>query len=277
MKALYIVLVCLLLTGCRLSPEQLTETVIVAKTQTPKTASTSAPSATLQPNLTETQKANRAATQTMQVLNARVKLTEFAQPTATALAKAGIILDEIQTAVTQANADVQDIAFEEAKLVFGPRDDSLTHALYDFVIYDDTSLYLKNFIVSAKFINPYSTSTTGNWDYGILFRDQHGNRQYRLVILSNQSWTLYNSETDTYIYSSNTKNLKAQAGEENIIWLIVIDTRAFLFINGAYTKVLDVSANLSIGGVSPATVLYHGNLTEEQITEYKDFTVWSLP
>lgn len=277
MKVLYLVLTCFLLIGCGPSPEHITETAIAAQTETQKAAPTGTQSATAQLNLTETQKANRAATQTMQVFNARLKLTEFAQPTAMALAKAGIILGEIQSAVNQTNSDVKGIAFEEAKLVFGPRDDSLTHALHDFVIYDDTNLYLKNFIVSVRFINPYSTSTTGKWDYGIFFRDQHGNHQYRLVILSNQSWTLYNAETDAYIYSSKTKKLNAQAGEENTIWLIVIDTRAFLFINDTYIKMLDVSANLSTGGVSPATGLYIGNLTEKQITEYNDFAVWSLP
>jgi len=277
MKILYVTLMCSFLIGCGLSPEQLTATTIARQTLTQKALQTSAPSSTPLPNLTETQSANHAATQTMQVFNARVKLTEFAQPTTTALAKASIILSEIQSAVTQENIDGQDLPFEEAKLVFGPRDDRLIHSLYNIVIYDDTDLYLKNFIVSVRFINPYSTATTGKWDYGILFRDQYGNNQYRLVILSNQSWTLYNANTNEYIYSSNTKKLNAQAGEENTIWLIVIETRAFLFINGTYIKVLDVSANLSTGGVSPATGLYIGNLTEKQITEYKDFAVWSLP
>jgi hypothetical protein len=141
---------------------------------------------------------------------------------------------------------------------------------------DNPKLVVKNFVVSIKFINPYDTSTTGKWDYGILFRNRYGNNQYRLVLLSNQSWTLRNEKIDTYIYSSNDKNIKAKAGEENTIWLIAIDAKAYIFINGIYTKTLDIGKPPSEGDISPATGLYYGNLTKKRITEYKDFTVWSL-
>ena len=69
----------------------------------------------------------------------------------------------------------------------------------------------------------------------------------------------------------------AKAGEENSIWLIVIDSKAHLFINGIFTKSLDVSSSLEAGDISPATGLYYGNLTAKRITEYQDFMVWSLP
>ena len=83
---------CLLLTGCGHLPEQINETAIAAITNTP--------SATPPPNLTATNQAIRAATQTMQVFNARVKLTEFAKPTTTTtIAKAGLMPEEIQTVV----------------------------------------------------------------------------------------------------------------------------------------------------------------------------------
>lgn len=273
MKAFYIVLICLLLAGCGLPPEQITETAMAAQTQTQKAVGTSTPSATPQPNLTATNQAIRAATQTMQVFNARVKLTEFAKPTATAIAKAGLMLEEIQTAANE----VDKIDLSRAKLVFGPTNDNLIHALYDIVIVDDPRLIVKNFVMNIKFINPYDTSTTGNWDYGILFRNRYGNDQYRLIVVSNQAWSLYNAESDQYIYSSNDKNINRKAGEENTIWLIVIETKAYLFINGVYTKTLDVSARLISGDVSPATGLFYGNLKEKRITEYQDFTVWSLP
>jgi hypothetical protein len=273
MKALYIVLICVLLTGCGLPSEQITETAIAAQTQTQKAASTNTPSATPRPNLTATNQALRAATQTMQVFNARVKLTEFAMPTTTAIAKAGLILEEIQTAVN----DVDKVDLSNAKLVFGPTNDTLTHVLANIVIVDDPRLIVKNFVATIKFVNPYDTSTTGQWDYGILFRNKYGSNQYRLIFLSNQSWTLYDAESDKYIYSSNDKNINPKAGEENTIWLIVIDEKAHLFINGIYAKTLDVSARLVNGDVSPATGLFYGNLKDRRITEYQDFTVWSLP
>jgi hypothetical protein len=270
MKTLNIILFCVLLVGCGLSPEQLTGTAIVAQTQTQKAAPT--PTFTPSPNLTETQIAIPTSTPT-QAFNADVIFTAFAKPTVTALARAQAIFDEIQAAAFTAN----ELDLSEAKLVYGPKDDSLTHTINNKVMVDNAGLVLKNFVCTIRFINPYDTSTTGKWDYGVLFRNKYRNDQYRLGFLSNQSWTLRNEEIDTYIYSSNDKNIKAKAGEENTIWLIVIDTKAYLFINGIYTIALDIGTSPAEGDISPATGLYYGNLTKKRITEYKDFTVWSLP
>jgi hypothetical protein len=264
MKAFHLIVVCLLLTGCGLSPEQITSTAMAASTNTP--------SVTPSPNLTETQMAIPTSTQT-QAFNADAIFTAFAIPTTTAIAKAGALLDEIQAAAKA----VDSFDFSKAKLVYGPKDDSLTHTLNNKVMVDNAGLVLKNFVCTIKFINPYDTSTTGKWDYGILFRNKYGNDQYRLAFLSNQSWTLRNEEADTYIYSSNDKNINAKAGEENTIWLIVIDTKAYLFINGIYTKALDIGSSPAKGDISTATGLYYGNLTKKRVTEYKDFTIWSLP
>jgi len=273
MKSLYIVSICLLLLGCGPSAEQLTATAIAAQTQTQKAIPTSTPSSTPQPNLTATKKAIQAATQTMRVSKARETQTEVAKPTSTAVAKAKLMLEEIKVAANS----VDNLDLSKAKRVFGPTNDTLTHALRDIVIVDNPGLKVKNFVVSINFINPYDTSATGKWDYGILFRNKYGNDQYRLIILSNQSWSLYDAESSRYIYSSNDKNIHPKAEEGNTIWLIVIDTKAYLFINKMYTKTLDVGARLTNGDVSPATGLFYGNLKEKKITEYQDFTVWSLP
>jgi len=273
MKALYIFLISLLLSGCGLSPEQFTATAIIAQAQTQTAAPTNTPSLTPQPNLTATKKANQAATQTMRASNAGATLTEIAKPTLTAVSKAAMMLDEIKNV----SKDVGGLDISKARLVYGPTDNTLVHELNNVVITYNPELSIKNFVVSIKFINPYDTSSTGKWDYGILFRNKYGDNQYRLIVLSNQSWTLYNSDTRAYIFSSNDKNIKAKAGEENTIWLIAIDTKAYLFINGVYIKSLDVSAKLTPGDISPATGLYYGNVKEKRTTEYQDFTVWSLP
>lgn len=273
MKVVYLVLTCSLLIGCGLSPEQLTTTAVAAQTLTQKAVKTATQSPTPQPNLTETKKANQAATQTKRASNAQATRTEIAKPTLTAVAKAAMTLNEIKNTAVGANS----FDFSKAKLVYGPSDNTLVHELNNQVIVYNPRLSLRNFIVSIRYINPYDTSGTGKWDYGILFRNQYGNNQYRFIVLSNQSWTLINSDTQTYIFSSNDKNLKAKAGEENMIWLIAIDTKVYLFINGIFTKSLDITAKPNMGDISPASGLFYGNLIEKRITEYEDFMVWSLP
>jgi hypothetical protein len=269
MKTIHIVLACIFLMGCGPSPEQLTATAVMAQTQTQQAIQASM-SPTPPPNLTATNEANREATRTVLMLSARATLTEEAKPKLAAI----IVLDEIKNA----SKGIKDLDLSEAKLVFGPKSDALVHdSNVDTVKVFDPRLYLKNFIASIKFINPYATSTTGKWDYGILFRNQYGNNQYRFVVFSNQSWRLLNAEKDVNIYSSIDKNLRSKDGEENTIWLVVVDKKAHLFINGIYTKSLDVSSSPAIGDVSPATGIYTGNITQKRSTEFRDFTVWALP
>jgi len=273
MRVQLLLLACILLAGCGLSPAYITETAMAAQTQTKLAAATATPSSTPLPNITATYQAIRAATQTQQVLNSRVRLTELAAPTATAIAEAGSMFEEIQAAADE----IDNLDLSEGKLVYGPRDDTLTQGPYDFVVVDNARLLVKNFIVSIEFTNPYDTSTTGTWDYGVLFRNKYGNNQYRLIVLSNQSWSLYDAESDKYIYSSNDKRINSKTGDKNLFWLIVVESNAYLFINGEYVRTLDVSTRVVNGDVSPATGLYAGNMKSNKITEYQNFTVWSLP
>ena len=274
MKVLYIIVVCFVLIGCGISPEQGTETVIAAQTKTQKAVPTNTPSATPSPNVTATYLAIRAATQTAQVFNSRIKLTAFAAPTSIAIAEAGQVLEKIRETAGD-NLDQLDIS--NAKLVYGPRNDTLTQGPFDFIVVDNSNLTVQNFIASIEFINPYDKSKTGAWDYGILFRDRYGNNQYRLTILSDQSWSLYDADASKNIYSSYDKRITVKAGDKNSIWLIVSGSKAYLFINNEYIKTLDVSTRIIAGDVSPATGLYFGNLKDGKVTEYQNFSVWSLP
>ena len=271
MKALQIVLISLLLLGCGLVSEPVTSTPRMAQVHIATLTST--PSLTPKPDIMATQIAGLAATQTAQVAKAHVARTEEFTAALTVIGKITMALDELKGT----SNDFESLDINKAKLVFGPTSKTLRHNLDNTVITYDPSLSLRNFIVSIKFINPYDTSKTGSWDYGILFRNEYENDQYRLTILSNQSWSLVDARTWTNVFSRNDKHLTAIAGEENTIWLVVIDTKAYLFINGTYVQSLDVSAKLTAGDVSPATGLYYGNKTDKKTTKFYDFTVWSLP
>jgi hypothetical protein len=137
-------------------------------------------------------------------------------------------------------------------------------------------LSVKNFVARITFINPYDTATVGSWDYGLFFRNKYNNDQYRLVILSNQTWTLIDEKANRYVNSNASQNLTTKKGEMNTIWLIVVDETAHLFINGTYVQALNVS-RLTSGDITPATGIYYGNTKSMKITEYRDFEVWSLP
>ena len=263
MKAFYVFLVCVMLTGCG-----------VAAQQPPTATATFPPTETPTPNLTATYEVNRAATLTKSASNYSALLTQRAAPTVTAIAYAASLLDEISSAATNIDGFDEDSAI----LSLGPRDGEIEDEADDFVGLYATELSLANFVVSIKFINPYDTAIVGKWDYGFFFRDQTDG-QYRLAILSNQSWALLRRDgaASTYIYSSNDKNLTAKEGEENTIWLIVIDKKAHLFINGIYAQSMDLGKDPSRGGLFPATGMYYGNANSKGSTEFRDFTIWELP
>jgi hypothetical protein len=263
MRVLHIVLICFFLSGCGIMASP-TSTPTLIQSQTATLINT--PSITSTPDIRGTQRVSLHATLTAQIAKAHATKTEEAN-------KVTRMLDGIK----QASNEAEGLDFSKAKLVFGPTSDVLRQNVENTVITFDPGLSLKNFIASIIFVNPYDTSTTGTWDYGILFRNQYRNDQYRLTILSNQSWSLVDAPTWTNVFSRNDKRLTATEGEENTIWLIVVDAKAYLFINGTYIQSLDVSEKLTAGDVSPATGLYYGNKRDRKITRFHNFTVWSLP
>ena len=263
MKAFYVFLVCVILAGCSFAAQQ-----------PPTVTATLSPTDTPTPNLTATYEVNRAATQTMSMGTSYAVATQRGEPTITAIARAAFLLDEIKNATD----GIGDMDLEGAILNLGPLDGQIKDAPGNFVALHNTQLAVFNFIVSITFINPQDTATEGKWDYGLFFRQEDANKQYRLVILSNQSWTLFRSDAGiSYIYSSNDKNLTAKVGEENMIWLIVIDKKAHLFLNGIHAKTMDLGDGPSRGGLFPATGIYYGNASIASSTQFRDFTVWQLP
>jgi len=276
MKILYVVLIGLWLSGCGTSPVQTTLPVLATPEQTQTgepTTMHSTQTLTPTPNSAATKLALFVSTMTAKAINAQATYTERAKPVGTAIANISSTLDRIKNTTD----DVTDLNISQAKYVFGPKDGRLAYQPGDIVVTYDTGLSLTNFIVSVRFVNPYDTATTGTWDYGILFRNEYSNDQYRLTILSNRSWSLVNAMTWENIFSMHDQNLTAKAGESNTIWLIVSDAKAYLFINSTYIKTLDVSAKIKAGDISIGIGLYRGNKLAKQSTDYYDFMIWSLP
>lgn len=259
MKLLYALFICVLLAGCGVVNQQPTMTPTSTATLTP------------QPNFTATAKANAIATQNQRVEESRATLTQAAVPTVTEAARVDGILAQIASGAKV----VQGLDISNATKVFGPRSNSLMQKSDKYVELFSPGVSVKNFVATITFINPYDTATTGNWDYGIFFRDNN-DVQYRLVILSNQTWTLIDSKARSYVNSSSSSDLTTRKDEENTIWLIVIDDKAYLFINGVYNTTLPISNEVK-GDVMPATGIYYGNSKNKKATEYRDFVIWSLP
>lgn len=136
-----------------------------------------------------------------------------------------------------------------------------------------------NFIVTSTFKNPYGTST-GNFDYGFMFRNLGGNDQFRLPIAENSGWELafHSGETEgVQVNSGVINNLRINAGESNDFTLIALEERGWLFCNGSLAGELDLSSSLAEGTVSAASGLYTGNEIPGYTTDFSNFVVIPLP
>lgn len=227
-------------------------------------------------------------TSTAQVQETYAQLTERAleRSTATAEARAtsSAAVDATSTAQLSATEGARLAFLEELEankqLVFGPSDGSLVHDEEDGMIEDDnTELDLRDFIVEARFFNPYPLST-GSWDYGFIVRHEDQNTQYRFVIFSDKSWVLLNNTGDpegTEIAGGELPDLDISEGGSNLLKLVFSGERGLFYLENNFIAEMDISARMSSGSILVATGVYTGDEITGESTEYEDFTVWSIP
>ena len=166
---------------------------------------------------------------------------------------------------------------------FGPTSGELWHDPTDNLIEtEDADVFLADAIISATFVNPYS-STTHSWDYGFMFRDEPGvgGPIVFIVVSSRGAWKLYwrgedNNHESQDISSGRLKTFETHNGGSNRLWVVAVGERGYLFVNGDFIAALDLSAVIGAGGVSIITGAYTGNERAGAVTRYEDFAVTAL-
>ena len=236
--------------------------------------------ATARARQTTNAQAQRTATISVE-RTARAQMTAEARTRMTTTAVAERTAAAIAEITTTAQALVNYNATLEVSrtLVFGPEYGSLVHEEDDYIEEYTASVDLRDFVAEAIFYNPYSTAT-GGWDYGFLFRDEGGNEQFRLVIVSDESWVLLNNTGDpdgSVINEGFISNLYTNADDWNHIKLICRGDTGEFYLNDIFIAELDLSARSNSGDILIATGIYTGDEIGGETTDYLDFTVWSLP
>jgi hypothetical protein len=222
---------------------------------------------------TMTREAQKNATSTAIMSAYFATQTKRAEPTVTARAKVDSAFSELQRVVLAYTGDLSNATFR-----FYDANGKLTH-IDDGYIESYCSPYSKkNFVVKVEFHNPYSSSEH-DWDYGIMFRET-ADKQYRLALLSNQSWTLgLRNEDDWNLIENITlgSSLNLGSGQSNVIYLVVSGNQGYFFVNEEYISTLNLSQNNVAGDICVATGMYEGYELKGKTTSYSDFTIWSLP
>jgi hypothetical protein len=207
---------------------------------------------------------------------AAVNATAEAPPTLTAQAK------EFLEQEAHAQATVQALE-PSAVQVYGPINGTLAHNTNNSPVCDDTGVQLRNFVLEARFYNPYPIEH--DWDYGLVFTNPSDNSQYNVFLDADQRRSLMLQAPGYYVQIRDTSHLIDNSNTgSNDLKLYVVDGVAHLYINGRFDSTQDLSG---LDFSNPAqdephdlricTGLQEGDMQPGKATRYEDFKVWSLP
>ncbi|VAW42789.1 hypothetical protein MNBD_CHLOROFLEXI01-38, partial [hydrothermal vent metagenome] len=162
--------------------------------------------------------------------------------------------------------------------VFGPISNTLPHNDDNFIETDYADASPANFVMSVEMVNPYG-SVTGDWDFGLIFRQAEIDDEMRLVVRSDGSWSLNNRVADNndFIQEGNASQyLNLNVGDSNLFQLIVIGDTGYLLLNNDFVSQLDLSSRTSSGDIALATGFYASTEINGEVTPYNNFTLWPV-
>ncbi len=166
---------------------------------------------------------------------------------------------------------------------FGPISGELRHDPSDgFIKTEYADVFMSDFEVIATFVNPYSAAAN-SWDYGFQIRDSgigSAARFVQVVVTSWGRWEVFwwqgSGSEYQYIADGTLRNLDTGAGGRNTLWLVAFGERGFLFVNGEFVSMLDLSDVTGAGDVAVITGAYEGDEVAGAVTRFEDFIGWSL-
>jgi serine/threonine-protein kinase len=232
------------------------------------------------PSTSDPEMGQARATATAQAAGAGLTAVAAATAQAVATGAAGAQATAVAMAVSSGAPDkyVEDIAdalAHQGAQVFGPVGNQLIHNADDGLIVDKSAgVNLRNFIVEARFYNPYDAAKKP-WDYGFFFRHTGKNEDYEVEVNSDAEWTAWYHNDNTGYESVDHLDLSATGS--NLLTLIVNDDQGFFFVNGYYVGKLDLGDKNEAGDISVATGLVSGDEVTGAATRYEDFSIWPLP
>lgn len=246
-------------------------------------------SATQRAQNTSTALAQVQATSTGDALHtatAQLALTQAAAPLVTATAQAEATLNAqalaTQTALANPTETFVNNLLAGRSLVYGPTSGSLAHDTSDDSIeLLEAVLNITNFVVEARFTNPYATSV-GAWAHGLVFNGTDDN-QIRLVFSSDTFWEVDLFPPDDAPQESIADDyfpgILTGENETNLVRFIRQAEKGWIYVNNQYVTEVDLSSLPDLESIWIATGMYGDPVTEfsGQSTGYSEFTIWSLP
>ncbi len=157
--------------------------------------------------------------------------------------------------------------------VAGPRGGELVQAVGEAAIVV-AGVDVRDFYARARFASPSDPDAAG-WDYGLVFRDQGGRDQYRLIVDSTGSWYL-SIGPETAFAAGSAVGLNLEPDGLNTLELVADGTVGYFSVNGQFVAQLDLSRIVDSGDVWIGTAFFAEDTAEGAVTRYRDFEVWPL-
>ena len=160
---------------------------------------------------------------------------------------------------------------------FGPTSGELRHDPSNgFIETEYANVSIADMMVEATFVNPYSAASN-KWDYGFFLRDhkRHDSAApfIQVVVTSDRRWSLVvGDEPPREVIGGGTlKIFDTSAGGRNHVRVVAIEERGWLFVNGEFVSVLDLSDVTGAGDVAVITGAFEGDKVAGAVTRFENF------
>ena len=169
-------------------------------------------------------------------------------------------------------------SYRGATADFGPISGELRHNPDDeFIKTQYAGVSISDMVVSATFVNPYSTGSD-SWDYGFFIRESgtgDSGRYIHFVVSSygiwEVSWRKGFSNESQLIDGNNTQSLNTNAGGRNHLQVVAIGDRGWFFVNNEFVSAVDLSEITGLGDIAVITGAFTGNEVAGAVTRFEDF------
>ena len=158
---------------------------------------------------------------------------------------------------------------------FGPTGGELRHDPSDgFIKTEYANVSIADMMLETTFVNPYSAASN-DWDYGFIFRQENTGPAIHFVVTSDRRWYLAWRETsdadNQRVGGGTIPTFDTSAGGRNHLRVVAIKERGWLFVNGEFVSILDLSDVTGAGDVAVITGAFTGDEVAGAVTRFENF------
>jgi hypothetical protein len=156
---------------------------------------------------------------------------------------------------------------------FGPLNGELAHDPSAVTLLP-SSLEVRDFALRLQCLAPAAAGDR-LWDCGVIVRSSTPERQVRVVIVSDGYWSARTGAGDLIAEGTGLAVAVSPSVPLSLDLLALGDT-GFLLVDGVLVSRLDLSSIPAAGEALAGTAFFNETYRDDGVTDYAEFTIWSL-